>query len=385
MATWTFWEAKNKIINLENNMAFKTSQTETKEKPIERKISTSYFDFAIADLVRKIEEKDIVIPHMQRNYVWNSGGNEIKASRLIESLILGMPIPNFYFAETETLVYDVIDGQQRLTSCKRFMDNEFLLEGLEIMTELNGKRHSELEQIDRDKLKKRGVRAIVIGNESSPQVKFDIFERLNTGSMSLSSQDVRHAIYDGNFNKLIIDLANLVKSSGKFHFSRELDNDIRSAEELVLRFFAFYAQGEANFGKESSQLLKVFLNKFMEINRDLSESDIIFYRQLFIDTFNTVTSYLDTPFNKKSKEEAKTSKKAEPKSNRGIFDMIMLAFACESKNIKNGEVVSKSVFKKEYESWLKNNNLDFSHTDSKNLVARVNKIRDILTNSSLIQ
>jgi len=203
----------------------------------ERKIYTTNFDFAVQDLVTKMESEDIIIPDLQRDYVWNAGNKEDKTSRLIESLLLNMPIPTFYFAESDTLKYEVIDGMQRITTFKRYLKDEFALESLEDKHDLNGKKFSELKQIDRDKIRKRGVRAIVIGNESDPEIKFDIFERLNTGSVVLTSQEVRNAIYIGNFNDLLKKLAPKVNNA--FQFSTKEDILRKSGGRNGFEIFCF--------------------------------------------------------------------------------------------------------------------------------------------------
>lgn len=340
----------------------------------ERKVISLTFDFSVQDLVNKLKDGDIIIPKLQRNYVWSIGGNETKPSRLIESLILNMPIPNFYFAEDETLRYSVIDGQQRINTFKRFLNDEFELENLDYRIDLNGKKYSDLPILDRDKIRKRGIRAIVIANDSDQEVRFDIFERLNTGSMELSSQDIRHAIYDGNFNKLLSELAKIVYQ--KFTFSARIDRETKAGEELVLRFFSFYTQGETSFGTEKDTL-KVFLNQFMKKNKDVQLETMENWEKAFKEAMYDVTSWCgDKPF-----QNSKNLTEWEGKSNRGVFDMLMLAFAWE-KDIK----ITKKEFKLRYESALRSGDIfaKFGYTDKSYIMKNVNIIRGILRGEQII-
>src|SRR5680860_543513 len=113
-----------------------------------RRIIAQPYDYSVQDIVDKIESGDIDLkPDYQRNYVWASNDKtEHKCSRLIESLMLNIPIPVIYFAEqAETLKYEVTDGQQRLNTFKRYLNDEFVLSGLEIRDDTNGKLYSELD------------------------------------------------------------------------------------------------------------------------------------------------------------------------------------------------------------------------------------------------
>ena len=107
----------------------------------------------------------------------------------------------------QTLQYEVIDGQQRLKTFFDFMENKFALEHLEIKKDLNGKKYQELSQSDQDIIRKRSVRAIVILNESDEQIKYEVFERLNLGSVQLTKQEIRNATLRGPFNDLLRELA----------------------------------------------------------------------------------------------------------------------------------------------------------------------------------
>ena len=148
-------------------------------------------------------------PDFQRQYVWDAA----KASKLIESAILRIPLPIIYLSEEQDGKEYVIDGQQRLTSFFAFIDGAFpdgklfKLSGLIVCAELNGKKFSELSEELQDKVRRYKIRAITFLKDSSENLKFEIFERLNTGSVQLNDQELRNCLYRGNFNVALKEMA----------------------------------------------------------------------------------------------------------------------------------------------------------------------------------
>jgi hypothetical protein len=130
--------------------------------------------------------KLLILPDIQREYVWDNA----KASRLIESLILNIPIPVLYFAETDEAKYEIFDGHQRVKSIVNYLNGVFPLSGLAVLREYRGKRFLELPEREQRFLKMRTLRTILISIESHPNMKFEIYERLTTGSISLNAQEL---------------------------------------------------------------------------------------------------------------------------------------------------------------------------------------------------
>jgi hypothetical protein len=163
----------------------------------ERRLVTQPYDLGVKSISRDIEHGRIRLSiEYQRKYVWDQG----KASRLIESLLLNVPIPVCYFAEDESGAYEVIDGLQRLTAIQKYLDNELALTGLSVLSELDGKKFEDLAPRDQRRLENRTIRCIVITEDSHPDIKFDVFERLNTGAASLTAQELRNSVYRGKLN-----------------------------------------------------------------------------------------------------------------------------------------------------------------------------------------
>lgn len=218
----------------------------------ERRLVTQSYDLSVNTLVEQWEDGTLTLPEIQRQYVWDNA----RASRLIESLLLNVPIPVVYFSETEEVNYLVIDGHQRIQSIVRFLDNRFALSGLKIFGELNGKRFHQLSDRDQRQLRTRVIRAIIISADSDPMMKFEVFERLNTGSIALNAQEVRNSTHRGPMNELIKELTLYVpfrKCVGNPKpRPRMVDN------ELILRHLALDHRWT-----EYRPPLKRFLNEYM--------------------------------------------------------------------------------------------------------------------------
>ncbi|MBC7334361.1 MAG: DUF262 domain-containing protein, partial [Actinobacteria bacterium] len=175
----------------------------------DRKISTRAWEPSINELYHRFLDGDLILqPEFQRYYVWD----DKKASRLVESALLKVPLPIIYLSEEDDGKLVVIDGQQRLISLFRFFAplsignqqiSQLRLTGLTVITELKRKTFSELPKDLQRHYKNYPLKVIVIEKESHPDVKFEIFERLNTGAVKLNDQELRNCIYRGRYNDLL--------------------------------------------------------------------------------------------------------------------------------------------------------------------------------------
>jgi Protein of unknown function DUF262 len=178
------------------------------ETPLkDRKVITQPYDLVVESLSDQIKDGTIFLrplnnrPNFQRKYVWT----DTLASMLIESILLNVPIPPCYLSQNDEFELDVIDGQQRLFSIYRFLDNQFSLGKLEVLQELNGKRFHELPTKTQRQLKTHTLRCVLITNESHPDIKFDVFERLNTNTVPLNAQELRNCVYRGSLNSMLAE------------------------------------------------------------------------------------------------------------------------------------------------------------------------------------
>ena len=196
-----------------------------------RQLITHPYDFIIRSLKSQVDDGTLILADkFQRRQVWDL----TKCSRLIESLLLNVPIPVCYFAELEDGSYSVIDGQQRLTAIYQFLRNQYSLRGLKILRELNRKTFNQLKPPYQRYLNSRTIRCIVIVKDSHPEIKFDVFERLNSGFVPLNAQELRNSVYRGNLNDLIMTLLEY-ETFQKTRNVKDIDKRMRDCE-LILRF-----------------------------------------------------------------------------------------------------------------------------------------------------
>lgn len=164
-----------------------------------KKVFTEKKDFPLSTIKDMFDDGDIVPqPDYQRDYVYD----EKNASRLIESVLMGIPIPTIYLCEESDGICSIIDGQQRMTSFVRYLKNEFSLKGLEELTAFNGKKFKDLDKKVQRNLKSATLNTIVLKKESQ-ELKYEIFARLNRGAVKLKAQELRNCIYRGTFNNML--------------------------------------------------------------------------------------------------------------------------------------------------------------------------------------
>ncbi len=214
------------------------------------------------DLLRsRIEYQEIdLAPGFQRKGgIWKDGAQ----SRLIESILIRIPLPAFYMDATNDERWLVVDGLQRLTTIKRFMiDKTLKLSGLEFLIHFNGKSYDELPRNYQRRIAETQITVYLIEKGTPDAVKFNIFKRINTGGLPLSSQEIRHALNQGAATTLLAQLAD------SDLFKRAVDDGIRddrmADRECVLRYLAFTITPYTTFTKDFDG----FLNKSMkDINK----------------------------------------------------------------------------------------------------------------------
>ena len=268
------------------------------EKVKERKVLIQPYDYAVRTLMDMIVEGDLKLdPDYQRNYRWA----DEKASRFIESIALNIPVPVLYFAEEADGSFSVIDGQQRLASLFRYIKPDeaqilypdgnlspLELNNLKLRPDLNQKAYISLERDDRSLIAKRPIRCIVVLNESDATLKFEVFERLNTGSSQLTAQEVRNCIYNGSLSKVLKKLAKNPHFQEMISLPEASKRNMTDVE-LVLRFFAYR---DMNSSTQYSDNYTEYLNNFMEENREISNEKSEFYTKLFNDTIDILYTHL---------------------------------------------------------------------------------------------
>lgn len=198
--------------------------------------------FSIKLIEEMIDNQDIdFTPDFQRNFVWNS----IQKSKLIESLLLRIPLPIFYLSEDTEGRLTIVDGLQRITTIKEFMNNDFPLKHLEYLDEgVKGRYYkSDGNKVGIDPKYYRWFNMTqlsvnVIDSSSPPKVKYDIFKRINTGGKRLNNQEIRNCLASRNLRKLLLEMTELSE------FKSATDKSVKAIrmddKEISLRFIAFY-------------------------------------------------------------------------------------------------------------------------------------------------
>lgn len=201
--------------------------------------------FSLRQIVDLISNGDIELtPDFQRNFVWD----KTRQSKLIESILLGLPLPSIYLSQYEDGRLTVVDGLQRLHTIKNFLEDKLLLSNLEYLKNCNGKKYSQLSGILSPlRLRKFGqtqIMCFVIDYRSPSQLKFDLFRRLNTGGKPLNNQEIRNCLSRPFVQEVLKDMTTLES------FSNSTDRSVRDtrmeSREAALRFIYFYEQYSNN-------------------------------------------------------------------------------------------------------------------------------------------
>lgn len=302
--------------------------------PPNRDVVTQNYDLVVGSLMQQIESDDIVLrPSFQRGYVWSNP----TASRLIESIILNVPIPPCYLSQNDEFELDVIDGQQRLQSIYRFIDNQFALSSLAIATEFNNLRFHQLPNKVQRQIKTHTIRCVMITNKSHPDVKFDIFERLNSNTSTLNAQELRNCIYRGNFNDLLRKIAE--KPTWLKILGRKTADKRMKGEETILRHFAF-----KNLGLKTYRTpLKNWLNDAADNGRKLRMDQI---NKLEMDwehmiSISTIWFSSEECFRRPKNKQI----------NKALFDLVSLA---ASRSTMDRAMQNRTKFRESYFDILKN-------------------------------
>ncbi|EOS81486.1 hypothetical protein C817_00741 [Dorea sp. 5-2] len=253
-------------------------------------------DMTFRELITMYEEGDLEKPEMQRKYVWDKN----EASRFIDSILLGLPVPSIFLAKTDDEKRLIVDGYQRIMTVYDYVKRgifggdgkSFSLSNSDIINmRWRGKTFQELQPEEQRKIRNSPIHAIVFEQKEPKDDTgmYQIFERINTSGRSLKPQEIRNCVYHGKFNKLLLEL-------NKYEAWRSLfknpDEDSRMLDvELILRMFAFaYLPTQKERVQKQINLVK-YLNIFMKRNGDLdivSENELQTQFHEILDFFNAV-------------------------------------------------------------------------------------------------
>ena len=305
-------------------------------------------DWTTETIISQLEKKNIdVNPHFQRRDAWDL----TKKSRLIESIILGLPIPQIVFAEKKEArgKYIVLDGKQRLTTLLKFIGigegkhNSFSLKNLQILPELNGCSYEELtsnsNHIDHlTNFSNHTIRSVIIKNWISNDFLNLIFVRLNTGSVKLSPQELRQALFPGKFTNFAEQFSSKSKQLSKLLKITEPDFRMRDVE-LFVRYIAFttrYAQYAGD--------MKNFLDttcEFYNENWDARKDEVNSLATEFDNAIETGFEIFGKDFSRKWSGD-----KAEGALNRAILDVMLFYFS--NRHVRDAMLRKSDIIKSKF-------------------------------------
>ncbi len=265
--------------DLEDDIALESLELDEEEisEPFDpTKIRIDTRQFTISYLLKKIELNEIELqPEFQRKLVWNN----IAKSRLIESILIRIPIPVFYIDARSDKRWLVIDGLQRLNTLKEFVINKNLkLTGLQSFTQFIGKTYNELPRNYQRRLEETEFTVILVEKGTPEEFSKALFERINTSALALSAQEIRHALNQGKATKLLETLANSVE------FKNATDNGISTDRmldrECILRVLAFMIY--PNITDLKIKTMKKILDQTMVSINSMSDNEVSSIKSKFL-------------------------------------------------------------------------------------------------------
>ena len=292
-------------------------------------------------------------PEFERNFVWT---DITQKSRLIESILLRIPLPVFYLSQDNEGILQVVDGVQRLTVIKMFLSNEFKLKNLEYLEDCEGcffnKENSKnLDQKYVRRIKQTQLYFNIIDPQTPLKVKFDIFKRINTGGKPLNNQEIRNCFANPRVRKFLKELSNsneFIESTGS-----SLSSIRMSDQELVMRFLGFYYLKVLKSEKvEYKGNMKQFLDDVLEMLNSEKESKLIEIKEAFLRSMK-VAHYLfgEFAFRKCKPEHLKpgTKKQLVNKSLFVSLSVLLSKYEFDKICLKNDENCLTSIFAEELE------------------------------------
>jgi hypothetical protein len=296
--------------------------------PVEkRRIFTDKSDPPIGALHMRYQAGDLVLdPLFQRRKVWE----DQRSSRLIESLILEVPLPVFYLAEGADGKEEVIDGQQRLSAFFRFLNNDYPLTGLRAVPQLKGKYFKDLDKATQKLIRDSSIRTILFKKESDDNLRFEIFERLNTGAVPLNRQELRNCVYRGPYNQLLIALA----SDPDYMWLMGLKGPEKRMKdvEYVLRFAAFHHATYLKYKPPIARFLDEDMRRFQNAGKQDGEE----LKSAFKTAVTLTRSLMgQNAFHRfyRGTEKSPDGRWETKQFNASLFDILMWSLAGKDKNL----------------------------------------------------
>lgn len=257
-------------------------QIREKQKIVDYDVKEYPVEVIVNKYISNLEtnENEIFIPSYQRSFVWDVD----RQSKFIESILLGLPIPYIFTAENDDGRLEIVDGSQRIRTLENFINGNLCLSTLEILSLCNGMKFSDFSVSRQRKINNASLRMIVLSEHSDEDARFMLFERINSGSVTLLAMEKRKGSFTGPFTDFIYELSQDPQFLKLTSFT---DNTIKRGEpqELILRFFAY---------SESLENYNGYVNEFLD--KYTKEKNDDFNREFLLEEFKRTLEYVDKNF-----------------------------------------------------------------------------------------
>ncbi|MEQ9620529.1 DUF262 domain-containing protein [Coleofasciculus chthonoplastes] len=359
------------------------AEAEIREK--RKTVDYNTIEYPIEILVKKYldeiddDTNELFIPDYQREMAWSPDHQ----SKFIESVLLGLPIPSIFVADSsaeddkEDARLEIIDGTQRIRTLARFINNELELSNLKKLSNLNDFTFADLLPSRQRRFKRSTIRMIQLTEEADEEVRRDLFERINRGSVELNEMEKRRGIHPGVFLDLVEELSKHQKFRDLCSFSKASIKR-RDPQEYVLRFFAFL-NNYHNFSGNIHDFLDQYLikcNKEFKIpNEEERTKKIQEMKKEFYSMLDVVDKYFPDAFHVflKSKNDYKPTTRIK-------FESIAVGIALALREAQ-GDIVPKSkkfLDSEEFKKYTKSN----ASSSNNKVVNRIEYVRDQLLGKS---
>ncbi|MFC6792158.1 DUF262 domain-containing protein [Methylobacterium komagatae] len=303
-----------------------------------RFVITSYgADYPIDTVISRLKSGAFFIPPFQRRFVWS----QRHASRFIESLLMGLPVPGiFLYREAETNRHLVVDGQQRLRSLQYFYEGVFLEKKFRltgVADQWNNLSYDQLSPADKLRLGDSIIHSTIFHQDAPKQAHrslYFVFERINSGGIRLSPQEIRNAIYEGTLLSTVRTLNN--NTAWRSIFGEKKNSRLKD-EELVLRFLAMRARSD-----KYSRPMRDFLNDFANDLKNVDQAVLEEFSKAFTDAIQVIYDV-----------KGKGAFRPRGTLNAAVFEAVMLGVS--SRIEKDSTPVDKEKLRKAYDALLADN------------------------------
>lgn len=301
----------NKLSQYDEDLDIEIEEEFTLSEPLDRtSISIGTRLMTVKDILNRLEENKLIAPEFQRNKnIWTKTAK----SRLIESLLLQIPLPAFYIDATNDEQWFVIDGMQRITTFQQFVNEQsFTLNGLDFFTDLHGKNYQQLLPRWQRRITETKLTIHLILRGTSSEISFNIFRRINRGGMPISSQEMRYAKNSSSkITKLLKELS--LSQEFKQATDNNIDDKRMIAQECILKVLCLIHSDLENV---SFQDYDYFLDQKMTELNQLNENKIEALKQRFLHIMKIAYSLFNYKFDNQNKEVNQTFRKPSSQEHR---------------------------------------------------------------------